>query len=143
MKRIALDSMVFIYHFEQTPAFFEPARKILSAAGRGDCKLITSVVSVIEVLSAPKYTQLTDVASGIKRFFQEAEFLEVIDLDDEIAFETARLRRENKSLRTPDAIQLATAIVSRASTFVTGDAKLRNLKILGLDIELLKQSHST
>jgi predicted nucleic acid-binding protein len=143
MKKIALDSMIFIYHFEQTPAFFESASKILSAAKNGEYKLITSIISVVEVLSTPKYAQLPDVASGIRSFFQEAEFLEVIDLGDEIAFETARLRRENKTLRTPDAIQLATAIIHKADVFITNDMRLKNLRIVGLEVRFLEAAHST
>jgi predicted nucleic acid-binding protein len=40
-----------------------------------------------------------------------------------IAEEAARLRA-NYSLRTPDAIQLATAVRSGASSFLTNDSKL-------------------
>ena len=137
MKKIALDSMIFIYHFEQTPAFFEPVRKILSAARKGEYKLITSIVAVVEALSAPGYSQLSEVVSGIKTFFLETEFLEVIDLGEQIAFETARLRRENKFLRTPDAIQLATAIVGGADVFITNDRKLKGLKLGSLKVRMI------
>ena len=137
MKKVALDSMIFIYHFEQTPAFFGQVGKILSSAKEGKFKLITSIVSVVEALSAPRYSQLSEVVSGIKTFFQEAEFLEVIDLGEQIAFETARLRRENKSLRTPDAIQLATAIIGGADVFITNDRKLRNLKFGSMKVQMI------
>ncbi|MEK7525259.1 MAG: PIN domain-containing protein [Patescibacteria group bacterium] len=137
MKKIALDSMVFIYHFEQTPAFCGRVREILLAAREGESKLITSVISVVEALVAPKYSQLPEVVRGIKQFFEEAEFLEVIDLGEQIAFEAARLRRENKSLRTPDAIQLATAIIGGADVFITNDRKLRNLKFGSMKVQMI------
>lgn len=143
MKKIAVDSMIFIYHFEQNGDFSESVLKILSGARDGGHKLITSTVSIIETLSAPKYAELDEVVAEIRTFFEEAEFLEVLVMNGEIALETARLRRENPALRTSDAIQLATAIVAGAEVFITGDTKLKNIKIRGLEIKLLEPAHST
>lgn len=136
-QRIALDSMIFIYHFEQTGAYFERVRDILLSAQAGASELITSVISVAEALAAPKYANLPEAVREIDLFFKEADFLKVIGFDWEIAHETARLRRENKNLRTPDAIQLATAVVAGADTFITNDRKLRKIKIASLKIKAI------
>ncbi|HLE50285.1 MAG TPA: PIN domain-containing protein [Patescibacteria group bacterium] len=137
MKKIALDSMIFIYHFEQTPTFFGQVGKILSSAKGSKFKLITSIVSVVEALSAPRYSQLSEVVSGIERFFQETPGLVVFPVDWEISQKAAELRRENRSLRTPDAIQLATAIVGGADVFITNDRKLRGLKLAPLKVRFI------
>lgn len=136
-RKIALDSMVFIYHFEQIEAYLGRVKAILLSAQAGESELITSVVSVVEALSAPKYLNLPETVNEINYFFKEAEFLKVIGFDWDIALETARLRRENEYLRTPDAIQLATAIVSGAECFVTNDEKLKNMKLLSEKIKII------
>jgi len=138
-KRIALDSMIFIYHFEESRAYFHEVQKILLSAQEGEYELVTSTISVIEALSTPKYLRLHETVNEIKLFFKEAGFIKVIDVSWDIAIEAASLRRQHESLRTPDAIQLATAIVSGADVFITNDVrlskiktKLKGIKIVGL-----------
>jgi predicted nucleic acid-binding protein len=61
--------------------------------------------------------------------------IDTIDLSAPIAQEAARLRA-TYNLRTPDAIQLATAIHAGATTFLTNDERLAvvpDLNILVLD----------
>jgi predicted nucleic acid-binding protein len=57
-------------------------------------------------------------------------------LDEGIAEEAAALRARH-NLRTPDSIQLATAIRSGASWFLTNDAALANLS--EISVLVLKQ----
>lgn len=133
-QKIALDSMVFIYHFEQVEAYFPKTHQILSQAQSGKTKIITSIISVLESLSAPKYLNLPHVVDEITLFFKEAPYISVLDVNPEIALEAAKLRRENKSLRTPDSIQIATALVHHAETFITNDDRLKNLSFPSLKI---------
>ena len=136
-SKLALDSMVFIYHFERTEPYFSRVEKILSSARDGENELITSIISVIETLSAPKYLHLAEVVDEIDLFFREADNIKVFELNGEIAFEAARLRRENKNLRTPDSIQLATALVGGAEVFITHDRGLQKMKVDKLKIRSL------
>lgn len=70
----------------------------------------------------------------MERFFQETYGLTVYPIDWIISTEAARLRRETTSLRTPDAIQLATALVHNATHFVTNDDRLKGVKRLPFKI---------
>lgn len=97
-----------------------------------------AIISMIETLSAPKYLRMSEIVSEIERFFRETENLKVYGLESEIASEASRLRRNNRTLRTPDSIQLATAIVGGADVFVTNDIKLRMLKLGKLKVRVLK-----
>jgi predicted nucleic acid-binding protein len=60
-----------------------------------------------------------------------ASHVTTVRVSQVIAEEAARLRA-NYSLRTPDAIQLATAIRSGASFFLTNDSKLPSLTSLNV-----------
>lgn len=131
--------MVFIYHFERTEPYFSKVEKMLSSAQGGENEIVTSVISMLETLSAPKYLHLVDMVHEIGLFFREASNITVLGLDGDIAVEAARLRRENTGLRTPDAIQLATAIVGGAKLFVTNDIKLKKVRVDSLEIKMISE----
>ncbi len=136
-KKVALDSMCFIYHFEQTLPYFSHIETIFSQSQSGKSEIITSIISVLETLSAPKYLTRPEVVGEINLFFLETGYITVFDINWEIAQEAASLRREFKFLRAPDSIQLATATIYKAQMFVTNDKILANLKIPGLKINSL------
>lgn len=138
-KKIALDSMCFIYHFEQTQPYFQRVEKLLSHAQTGKSQIVTSIISVLETLSAPKYSLQPEVVKEVNLFFAETGYVSVFGIDWEIAQEAARLRRENKFLRTPDSIQLATALIHQANIFITNDTRLKKLSLPGLKILPLSQ----
>lgn len=137
VKLLALDSMVFIYHFGRVEPYFAQTVEIFTKAQRGDYQIVTSLVSVLESLSAPGYHNKPEIIKEINIYFREARCLHVVDVTWDIALEAARLRRVYAYLRTPDAIQLATAATAGAHTFITNDARLTKLTLPGLTIRTL------
>lgn len=134
---LALDSMIFIYHFDHVEPYFTHTTKLFTKAQKGEYEVVTSLISVIEALSFIDYRLSPEIIKEINIYFQEAKYLHVVDVNWNIAQEASRLRREYKYLRTPDAIQLATAIVSQANIFITNDTKLKTLSLPGLTIKTL------
>lgn len=71
----------------------------------------------------------TGSRSLAERYFQiltTARNLAILPVSDIVAIEAARLRAD-KGLKAPDAIQIATARVGGATTFVTNDTGLHSL----------------
>ena len=66
--------------------------------------------------------------------------LEWISVTLEIADLAAQLRADH-SLKTPDAIQAATAIVSHATGFISNDKTFR--RVPRLDVFILDEAHAT
>lgn len=136
-KLIALDSMVFIYLIEQTDPYFPICKKILHFGESGQTKIISSIISVLESLSPPKYIFHPEVQREITNFFENTTGLSIFPVDKQVCLEASRLRRENPGLKTPDSIQLATAIVHQANIFISNDGRLAKLdlpiKIIPLD----------
>lgn len=120
---LAVDSMLFVYHFEGHAEFGEAAGRILAAAEEGRCRLVTSVVTLLEVLVVPKRLGRTDLADRYREFFHSFPNLTVVAVDAEIAERAAVLRAEH-AVRTPDALHLATAEVTGAGRFVSEDQRL-------------------
>ena len=126
--------MIFIYLFEDDKRYIEEIYPLFKQAEAQKINLLTSIISVIEVLSPAKFITDQTARTEILRFFQETKGLAVSLIDWEIASEAARLRSENKYLRVPDSIQIATALINHAATFITNDNKLARLKIPSLNL---------
>src|ERR1035438_5453343 len=82
--------------------------------------MVTSFVTLIEVLVHPLREGRPELAEEYRNILLHSPALTAIPLDEGIAEEAAGLRARH-NLRTPDAIQLATAIRSGASWFLTND----------------------
>jgi predicted nucleic acid-binding protein len=101
----------------------------------GEFTVVTSMVTLLEVLVHPFRGGDADLAQQYRDILLHAAHLTTIELSQDIAEEAARLRA-TYNLRTPDAIQLATALHASASHFFTNDDRyptVPGLRILVLD----------
>lgn len=67
--------------------------------------------------------------------FRESRNFGLYEIDEPIAIRAAELRARY-GLRTPDALQIATALTHRCDAFLTNDARLKqvdDLRVLVLD----------
>ena len=94
----------------------------LIAPGRNPASL--SMVSVQEILVRPFRAGPASIATaeGFLRHFAE---IKLIDVTYDIAREAARIRADS-DIRAPDALIIATAVVTKADMLVTNDRTLRN-----------------
>ena len=121
-----VDTMLFVYHFENNDRFGEQAGVLLAAAERGQCRLVTSVLSLLEVLVIPKRHGMADLCRRYREMFSSFPNLSVRPVDDQVAEIAADLRAAF-AIRTPDALHLATALHARADGFVSEDRGLRRV----------------
>lgn len=134
-KVIALDTAPVIYYIERNPLYIDLVRAFFQAVSRGECAVVTSVVTWLEGLVIPMRRGNTDLVRQYRDLLFNTEGITTISLSPNIAQEAARLRAFH-DLRTPDSIQMATAISMEASFFLTNDTRLPslpNLKTLILD----------
>jgi len=130
-----VDTMLFIYHFENHPALGPQAESILRAAEDGKCHLVTSMLTLLEILVVPKRLGLTSLCQRYRELLDSFPNLSLQPIDREI-LEIASDLRATSSIRTPDSIHLATAIRARADLFVSHDNRLKHveaIRILPLD----------
>ncbi|HWN43440.1 MAG TPA: type II toxin-antitoxin system VapC family toxin [Thermoanaerobaculia bacterium] len=140
-----VDSMIFVYHFEGNEEFGPAAGRLLQAAEEGRCRLVCSVISLLEVLVVPKRRGREDLCQVYREMFESFPHLSMVPVDTGIA-EIASDLRATQNLRTPDAIHLATALQAGAEAFVSQDDRFRNLPLrdlrvlpLGLLVKVLQQ----
>ncbi len=125
-----VDTNIFIYYFQEDEKFGPRAKKILELLVAGKAQAVTSIITQVELLSLPTTEQQTEYLRGL---FLETPNLQIKELTPEIADEAARIRREYK-FRFPDAIQLATAVVSDVPVFITNDKRLSRFKELKIKL---------
>jgi predicted nucleic acid-binding protein len=132
---VALDTAPLIYLIEENPTFVSLVRPFFEAVDRDEFRVVTSVVTLTEVLVHPLRHGDQELADQYRRILLHARQLTAVPVSEAIAEQAAQLRATH-SLRTPDAIQLATAINSGASSFLTNDNRfpsLTSLKVLVLN----------
>jgi len=126
---VGLDTAPVIYFIEENPIYLPIVRPFFQALDQGEFRAITSMVTLLEVLVNPFRRGDAGLAQQYRDILLDSNGLTCAGLSSEIAEETARLRSQH-NLRTPDAIQMATAIHEGASFFLTNDASLPSLPML-------------
>jgi len=123
---VGLDTTPLIYFIEENPIYLEMVRSFFEAMDRREFSVVTSMVTLLEVLVHPFRRGDAALAQQYRDILLSAAGLTTIALSRDIAEEAARLRATS-NIRTPDAIQMATAIQEGASFFLTNDARLPSL----------------
>jgi predicted nucleic acid-binding protein len=134
-KTVGLDTAPVIYFIERNPLYISMLRPFFELVDKGECSVVTSVVTLLEGLVIPIRQGDADLTRQYYDFLFKTDGINTISLFPNIAQEAARLRAFH-NIRTPDAIQMATAISVGASFFLTNDVhlpSLPNLKTLVLE----------
>jgi predicted nucleic acid-binding protein len=122
---VYLDTNPIIYLTEGNPAFKAQIASLFEALDAADARLVTSELTLAEVLVRPLREQDTALVEAYERLFDT--LLQAQPVSREVLLLSAQLRAETRTLRTPDAIHVATAALVQASHFVSGDAGIRTL----------------
>lgn len=127
-SRVGLDTAVVIYTVEGNPKYFDLGHQIFSwLQSRGSA--VTSTLTMTEALVRP--FRLGDMASVYKFYALLLSYphLEWIPPNLHIADRAAQIRADH-NLRTPDAIQAATALAAGVTGYITNDPVFRRIKPL-------------
>jgi predicted nucleic acid-binding protein len=125
--RVGLDTGPFIYFVESHPDFKAVPKELVRRAGVGQMELVTSMITLTEILVQPLRRGALTLIDEYRDILLNGDEIEILDVDATIAETAARLRASYASLRTPDAIQLATAIEAGCGAFLTNDKRLRGI----------------
>lgn len=138
-KIIGLDTMVFIYHFEENQLYSPLTFSIFESLEKGSFNGITSTLTLLEILVKPKKENNLLLTERYKLLFETFPNLQVKTLNENIA-DIASTLRANYNIDTPDAVQIATSLEAKADIFITNDEtlkKISEIKVLLLS-EMLK-----
>ena len=122
---LALDTMVFSYHFAKHPRYGALTQAILETVESGQAEGLITTVTLAEVLTRPAQANDWRAMHAYELYLTRFPHLHLVPLDADLARETARVRAET-GLRTPDAVQVAAARLHGADAVVTNDHRWRN-----------------
>jgi len=126
-RRVHFDTVTLIYLIERHPSYGPLAREAFALVDAGRCVGLSSFVTLLEVLVKPFRDQRADLVREYRDLLTGSRGFFLFPLDREIAEQGARIRAQF-GFRTPDAIQLATAVTHGADVFLTNDRKLKNFE---------------
>jgi predicted nucleic acid-binding protein len=130
MSRIFLDSNIFIYLIEDRGTLGKRATELLERLSMRRDEVITSALTLGEVLTKPMRENRIDLAEQYEQALSSPG-MEILAFDRGAARAYARIRTD-KTIKAPDAIQLAVAAVSKCDLFVTNDHRLSKKVIPGI-----------
>ena len=129
--RIGIDTNIFIYSFSSHLEFGPKANKVFEYIHDHEQKVVTSIITYIELLSIPIGQEALD---DLEEAFFSTPDLEVVDISLPVAQKAAEIRRKY-SFKIADSLQLACACTGEADIFISQDDRLKKfqeLPIVGL-----------
>jgi predicted nucleic acid-binding protein len=119
-RRICLDTSIFIYQLEANPRYMGLTDHIFAWLEQPDHAAVTSTITMTELLVQPyrdSREQRVDEFYALPATYPNLDW---IAPDLAVADTAARIRATHR-LRTPDAVQAATAVHARATALITND----------------------
>ncbi|MGB7160502.1 MAG: PIN domain-containing protein [Tepidisphaeraceae bacterium] len=132
---VYLDTNILIYAVENVAGFGDRVRTIFERIDRAELRGVTSELSLAELLVKPLREKQDAVRSECARLLHAGGPLVVLPISRDILVCSAELRAAHASLKLPDAIHAATAMLHGCTTFLTNDARFE--AVPGLPVLLL------
>lgn len=130
MSRIFLDTNFFIYLIENTGHRAVRTKYLLNAFSTRRDEILTSVMTLGELLVQPMRAGDQMLVQRYRQILR-APGITVLPFVEGAAEAFARIRME-KSIKPPDAIQLATASIAGCDLFLTNDERLTRVVVPGI-----------
>ena len=134
-KKAFLDTNLFIYLIEENELYLEKVHNLLQFLDKNGYEVITSTLTLGEILTKPYKDERLDLVERYKEFFSD---MELVELNREIGSLFAEIRA-TYNIKTPDAVQLASAIYAKAELFVSNDDRLSRFESDRCQVLLLSE----
>ena len=130
-----VDTQVLIYSVERHPVYGPLLQPLWAAARVGTSfEVVSSELALMETLVLPIRRGDSTLQADYESFLLQSD-TRLIEIDQSVLREAARLRATIPGLRTPDAIHASTARHGPCSMFLTNDRGFR--RIPGLPVTVL------
>jgi len=133
---VVLDTMVWIYLFEDHPEWSGICEKLILRAEDGLYKGWVTPVTMAEIMVKPLLANRRDIADNYRSAIMSAAGITVCDIDAKTGVMAGALRAKYR-LPLPDMLQCAVALKSSRPILITNDKDL--VRVEELDIIMLNQ----
>lgn len=135
MSPLYIDSAPLIYYIEEDTKYIRYMDHIFWLLKETSTQAITSVIILTEVLNKPMQLGNTKLLNDYREILASNSAFQLHLVDSNVAERAAELRAKY-NLRTPDALHVATALVSGCKSFLTNDkalGRVTDIPVLILD----------
>jgi predicted nucleic acid-binding protein len=120
---VGVDTALFIYLIEEEPRYLPVIEPLFRAADEGTRELVTSALTLLEVLVVPYRAGNRALAERYEALLTRSRGIRIIGLSLDQLRAAAQLRAAT-NVKTPDAVQLVAALTAGCATFVTNDRRI-------------------
>ena len=125
-KTVFIDTAPLIFFIEKNPKYSAIVKPVVALIDSGQAKGLTSTITLLEVLVLPLREGNKKLADAYRSILLSSKNLETCEISNAISEKAATLRAKY-GFKTPDSIQLATAIIRRVDYFLTNDLALKQI----------------
>jgi predicted nucleic acid-binding protein len=133
--QLYIDTMPFIYFVERNLTYVDRMRAIIRLIDSGQLSGFSSVITLTEVLTIPIRNANRVIEKACHEILVHSNYFTLYNIDSTVAEHAAELRA-SYNLKTPAALQIATAVITSCQAFLTNDKQLRRvseIRVLVLD----------
>jgi len=123
--RIYVDANIVVYSVEGFAAYETLIKALLRALDNQEVAVVTSELTLAEVLVKPKQDKNAALQEAYLRFLEPSAVLELVPVTQPVLVASAEIRATSH-LKLPDAIHVATAQQAGCDTFLTNDRSLQS-----------------
>jgi predicted nucleic acid-binding protein len=123
---LGVETAPFIYYTENRSGYVAKMRDIFAYQVSGKLQVIVSTIVLPESLIKPIQANDQTLISAYRNLFEYTAGITISPVNTVTAYRAAELRAKY-SLLTPDALHVATAIVSGCHAFLTNDVGLKRV----------------
>ena len=131
---VYLDTSPVIYSVEKIEPYHTLLQPMWQAAQTGDFILVSSELLLLETLVKPIQDANVVLEQSFRNLLLTSHEMQLVRISLPI-LETATQLRATTRIKTPDAIHVATALMSGCALFITNDKGLRHIP--GLSVVVL------
>jgi predicted nucleic acid-binding protein len=117
---LAVDTAPFIYFIEEHEVYFPIVAPLFQAVAEGRLRIVTSAITLLEVLVVPLRQGAQDIADRYERLLTKGRGIGLIDIDLDLIRGAAALRAVTR-LKAPDSLQIAAAMRGHCRTILSND----------------------
>jgi predicted nucleic acid-binding protein len=120
---LAVDTAIFIYLIEEEPRYLPLIAPLFEEADQGRRQLVTSAVTLLEVLVVPYRAGDVRLAERYEALLTNSRGVRLVDASRDQLRAAAQLRGAT-GMKTPDALQIAAALSTGCKALLTNDRAL-------------------
>lgn len=132
-ERIAFDTSFLIPLLEDFKEEGNPVSRLVRLTEKKSITLVTSTVTLLEILVHPYRRQDAGAIADYYGYLNRLPLVRLLPVTSQVADRAAALRARY-GFKTPDAIQLATALTEEATLFLTRDREFRKQKEIAIGV---------